>query len=153
MSSGRLLSGLCQKPAPPTLPRARSGKLVMSPVASLHRSRGCRCGRAVSSARPRRVVGEEFQPYATTYVAVALIAWWAGLGPAIVTILLGLFSTLWVIVPPRNSFAIRGIPDIADILIFLFAVTTIVVLTCLMRSAKADLAKAFRRMQSFRAIV
>src|SRR5262245_12966800 len=27
-----------------------------------------------------RFVGEEFQPYATTYVAVAFIAWWAGLG-------------------------------------------------------------------------
>lgn len=88
------------------------------------------------------LVGEEFQPYATTYVAVALIAWWAGLGPALVTILLGLFSTLWAVVPPRNSLAVRGLPDIADIVIFLFVVTTIVVLTCLMRSAKADLAKA-----------
>jgi signal transduction histidine kinase len=88
------------------------------------------------------LVGEEFQPYATTYVAVAVIAWWAGLGPAIVTILLGLFSTLWVIVPPRDSFAIRGLPDFADILIFLFVATTIVVLTCMMRTAQSDLAKA-----------
>jgi signal transduction histidine kinase len=88
------------------------------------------------------LVGEEFQPYATTYVAVALVAWWGGLGPAIATTLLGLFSTLWIIVPPRNSFAIRGIPDLADILIFLFVATTILVLTSLMRMARANLAKA-----------
>jgi signal transduction histidine kinase len=90
--------------------------------------------------------GEEFQPYATIYVAVALVPKWAGLGPGIVAILLGLFSTLWVIVPPRNSFAIRGLPDIADILIFLFVTTTILALTCLMRKAKADLAEANARL-------
>jgi len=89
-----------------------------------------------------RVLGEEFQPYATTYVAVAIIVWWAGLGPAIVTAALGLFSTLWIIVPPRNSFAIRGVPDLADIIIFLFVATTILGLTARMRAAKAGLAKA-----------
>jgi signal transduction histidine kinase len=89
-----------------------------------------------------RVLGEEFQPYATTYVAVAFVAWWAGLWPAIITGALGLFSTLWVIVPPRNSFAIRGLPDLADIFIFLFVATSIIVLTSLMRSAKAGLARA-----------
>jgi signal transduction histidine kinase len=92
------------------------------------------------------LVGEEFQPYAATYVAVALVVWWAGLGPAIVTALLGLLTTVWIIVPPRDSFAIRGLPDIVDILIFLFVVTAILVLTCLMRRAKADLAKANARL-------
>src|SRR5262249_14416722 len=75
-------------------------------------------------------------------VAVAIIVWWAGLGPAIVTAALGLFSTLWIIVPPRNSFAIRGVPDLADIIIFLFVATTILGLTARMRAAKAGLAKA-----------
>jgi signal transduction histidine kinase len=89
-----------------------------------------------------RFIGEEFQPYATTYVAVAIIAWWAGLGPAIVTTLLGLFSSLWIVVPPRNSFAIRGLPDVVDILIFIFVASSILVLTGLMRKAKANLAKA-----------
>jgi signal transduction histidine kinase len=88
------------------------------------------------------LVGEEFQPYAAIYVAVALVVWWAGLGPAIVTALLGLLSTVWVIVPPRDSLAIRGLPDIADILIFLFVAGSILFLTCLMRRAKAELARA-----------
>jgi signal transduction histidine kinase len=75
-------------------------------------------------------------------VAVAFIAWWAGLGPGIVTALLGLFSSLWIIVPPRDSFSVRGLPDVVDILIFLFVACTILVLTNLMRKAKANLAKA-----------
>jgi signal transduction histidine kinase len=88
------------------------------------------------------LLGEEFQPYAAIYVAVALVAWWGGVRAAIVTSVLGLFSTLWAIVPPRNSLAVRGLPDVVDILIFLFVAITIIILTYRMQRARTALAKA-----------
>jgi signal transduction histidine kinase len=83
-----------------------------------------------------RLLGQDLQPYATFYLLVALIGWWAGRGPAVVTLILGLISCLWVIVPPRNSLMIRGLPDVAEIIIYLFVTVTIVWLIHSLRQAR-----------------
>src|SRR5262249_32109122 len=83
-----------------------------------------------------RLLGEELQPYSTFYLLVALISWWAGRRPALGTLVFGLSSCLWVIVPPRNSLMLRGLPDLAEIVIYLFVTVTIVSLIHSLRRAR-----------------
>ena len=98
-----------------------------------------------------RLLGEELQPYATFYVLVALIGWWAGRGPALVTLILGLISCLWVIVPPRNSLMLRGLSDVAEIVIYLFVTVTIVWLIHSLRGARNRAEEAYAAVLRSRA--
>jgi K+-sensing histidine kinase KdpD len=82
-----------------------------------------------------RLMGEDLEPYSTFYLSVALIAWWAGRGPALVTLVLGLIAGLWAVVPPRNSLMVRGLPDVVEILIYLFVTITLVWLIHSLRQA------------------
>jgi signal transduction histidine kinase len=75
-----------------------------------------------------RLIGQETQPYITIYFATALVAWWAGWRPALVTLVLGILICLWVIVPPRDSFSLRGPHDIVELLICLLLSAVIVLL-------------------------
>jgi signal transduction histidine kinase len=75
-----------------------------------------------------RLIGQETQAYITIYFATALVAWWAGWRPALLTLVLGILSCLWVVVPPRDSFSPRGPQDIVELLICLLVSAVIVLL-------------------------
>src|SRR5438105_10182760 len=74
------------------------------------------------------MLGQEVLPYAFFYLAVAIAAWRAGLGPALMTLVLGLVSGIWLIVPPRHGLAVRGVPELTEILLYLFVTGTVVFL-------------------------
>jgi PAS domain S-box-containing protein len=96
-------------------------------------------------------LGKELQPYATLYVAVAAIAWWGGLRPALFSLVLGLLAGFGLLVLPRESAAVRGIPDVTRIVTYLFVTGTTVLLMELLhrteRRAKIN-AQTAQRKQS-----
>jgi K+-sensing histidine kinase KdpD len=67
-------------------------------------------------------------PFSTFYIAVAVTSYFAGLGPALVSLLLGLVISVWFVIPPRTTLEIRGLPDIVEILIYLLVTGTITTL-------------------------
>ena len=48
-------------------------------------------------------------PYLTVWLAVVLSAWYCGLGPSIVTSVLGALGVWYWFTPPFHSFAMQGI--------------------------------------------
>src|SRR5277367_4454526 len=47
-------------------------------------------------------------PYATLLFAVLLTAWYGGVWPALLAVVLGVFSADYFIVQPRGSFGLEG---------------------------------------------
>jgi len=76
------------------------------------------------------LICKEIQPYITIYLATALIAWWGGLGPALVTLFLGLLSCFWIVVPPRNT-PLRAPEDLIEFLLCSLVAVTLVFLVIL----------------------
>ena len=64
------------------------------------------------------LVGPQY-PYNTMFLAVVVSAWYGGLGPAIVSMVLGTGAVLYWFVPPYHSFALRSSAEVFGLLIFL----------------------------------
>jgi signal transduction histidine kinase len=92
-------------------------------------------------------LGQESHPYATFYIAVAVGAAWLGLGPGLVLMGVGLIASLWFIVPPRQSVAVRGLPDLIEILLYVFVSGTVVFLIQRLQRARAEAAENARLAQ------
>src|SRR5664279_1970854 len=67
-------------------------------------------------------------PYHTVWVAVAFSAWYCGLGPSIVTALLGALGVWYWFVPPYHSFVIDNRSDVFGVLGFLVFSSAIIAL-------------------------
>ena len=89
-------------------------------------------------------LGEEPHPYATFYVAVAIAEWRLGLGPALTSMGLGLLTSLWWIIPPRDSLGIRGTQDVVEILLYVVVTGTIVFLMRRLQTAQQQTAESAR---------
>ena len=70
----------------------------------------------------------EHNNYHAVWLAVVFSAWYCGLGPSIVTTLLGLVGVWYLFLPPPNSFAIQERTDIYGMLGFLIFSAAIIVL-------------------------
>ena len=64
-------------------------------------------------------IHEQF-PYATVYFAVTLAAWYGGLGPALLAVLLGYLGIVYFVIPPTHSFLVHGLANWIGTLIFIF---------------------------------
>jgi PAS domain S-box-containing protein len=84
------------------------------------------------------LLGKEAQPFAPLYIAVALVAWWGGVRPALLAMLLGWFVDLWLVIPPRGGLALRipGFAEMARIITYFFVTGTIVGLIELLHRAE-----------------
>ncbi len=89
------------------------------------------------------VLGEEHQPYATFYLAVAITAWLGGLGPSLLSLFLGLGVSLYAIVPARDSAALIE----AEAIIHLVVSGTIVLLMQLLRLSQQRTARLLSEAQ------
>ena len=65
-------------------------------------------------------------PYVILFPAVAFAAWYCGVGPSIVTIIVGLVGAGYWFIPPIHSFRIPNTAQSIDLLAFLFASAVIV---------------------------
>ncbi|MFZ0953254.1 MAG: histidine kinase [Candidatus Sulfotelmatobacter sp.] len=63
----------------------------------------------------------DFAPYITLLPAVAFCAWYCGVGPSILSVVLALFGARYWFIPPVHSFHIVGTAQVAGILAFFVA--------------------------------
>jgi len=64
------------------------------------------------------VLGDLF-PLATLFLAVLVVAWYAGGGPALLATVLGAFVAARVLLPPRDSFAVLGVENRSGLVLYL----------------------------------
>jgi PAS domain S-box-containing protein len=67
-------------------------------------------------------------PYHTVWLAIAFSAWYCGLGPSIVTALLGALGVWYWFIPPFHSFAMHNRSDLFGVLGFLVFSSAIIAL-------------------------
>lgn len=67
-------------------------------------------------------------PYHTLWLAVVFSAWYCGLGPSIVTVVIGAFGVWYWFLPPAHSWAIKDTVEISGLLGFLVFSAVIVAL-------------------------
>lgn len=70
----------------------------------------------------------ERNPYHTAWLAIVFAAWYCGLGPAIVAVVIAAVGIWYLFLPPVHSFAGKGIPEISGLLGFLVFSAVIVAL-------------------------
>ncbi len=58
-------------------------------------------------------------PYATLFVAVMLTAWYGGLRPALLAVVLGAFAANYILLPPRGSLSLVGVTHQVGALLYL----------------------------------
>jgi signal transduction histidine kinase len=70
----------------------------------------------------------EYVPYITLFPALAFCAWYCGIGPSVLGIVLSLIGARYWFVPPVHSLRLQGIPQEVDILAFLLSSTLLVMM-------------------------
>ena len=59
-------------------------------------------------------------PFAMSVIAVAVVARYGGLGPAIVALALGAVAVAYFILPPRGTFEVRGLENQIKLAMYVF---------------------------------
>jgi PAS domain S-box-containing protein len=77
----------------------------------------------------------DLSPFPTLIFGVLLTAWCGGIRPALVAVLLGVFSADYFLVPPRGSFGFKGAVQYVDMAFFLGVGVGIAVLGGVMQAA------------------
>src|SRR2546430_17708957 len=65
-------------------------------------------------------LGTEQLPYGSVLVATMLVAWFAGMRPALVVVALGGLAANFFLLPPRWSFSLGGAQQSWGLVVFLF---------------------------------
>src|SRR5580698_2226196 len=63
----------------------------------------------------------DYVPYITLFPSIAFCSWYCGVGPSIVSMVLGLIGTKYWFIPPVHSLRIVGTERVVGILVFLLA--------------------------------
>lgn len=64
-------------------------------------------------------LGKDQNPYNSLWLAVIFTAWYCGIGPSIVAVLIGVVGVWYRFLPPYHSFGLRNPNDLFDLLLFL----------------------------------
>ena len=80
------------------------------------------------------VLGNQI-PYPTFLLAVLLTSWYGGVRPALLAVLLGVFSARYFLIPPRGSFGLTGADQYVGLVFYLAVGVGIAVLGGAMRAA------------------
>jgi signal transduction histidine kinase len=70
----------------------------------------------------------DYVPYITLFPAVAFCAWYCGLGPSILSVVLALIGARYWFIPPTHSLRIVGTAQLVGIVAFLLASSVLVVM-------------------------
>jgi len=63
-------------------------------------------------------LGDNF-PLATFFFAILATAWYAGFGPAVVSVIVGVLASDYFLIPPRGSFGLKGWDQNIGMLLYL----------------------------------
>jgi len=77
-------------------------------------------------------------PYPFFFLAVTLVAWWAGSGPALLSMVLGLLAADWFFIPPHYSLAFGTLGDAVGAGSFLLTSLAIIIISHAMHRARAQ---------------
>ena len=75
-------------------------------------------------------------PYVTYFAAIAVTAYYGGLGPTMLSIVLGAIIADWIFIPPRGAFIPQGMEAWATIGLFCFSGTLMAISSELMSRAR-----------------
>jgi K+-sensing histidine kinase KdpD len=64
------------------------------------------------------ILGDNKNPYHTAWLAVVIAAWYLGLGPSILTVVIQTLGVWYYFLPPRNSFLLQSVPEAGGLLGF-----------------------------------
>ena len=64
----------------------------------------------------------DYVPYITLFPAVAFCAWYCGVGPSILSGILGLVGLRYWFMPPAHSLRVHGMQQAASIVAFLLSI-------------------------------
>lgn len=81
----------------------------------------------------------EYLPYVMLFPAVAFSAWFCGVGPSLLAIMLGVVGTWYWFVPPLHTFSIPDLPHLVDMVEFAVAALVIVIIAEVVRRNHAAL--------------
>lgn len=83
------------------------------------------------------VVGDR-DVFPTLLFAILVTAWYGGVAPALVALVLAVFSADWFLIPPRHAFGFKGAAQYVDVILHLAVGLGIAVLGGIMHSARLD---------------
>ncbi len=92
------------------------------------------------------VLDDQF-PYETLFAAIALVAWFAGWRPALVSTLLGFPVAEWLFVYPRHTLGIHSIEAAVALATYLGASLALALFSSAMHKARADAAHKQRELK------
>src|SRR5258708_13529989 len=94
----------------------------------------------------------DYVPYVTLFPAVAFCAWYCGIGPSILSVVLALIGAKYWFIPPAHSLRIIGTAQVVGILAFLLVSSALVAMgearrrrEDVLRASQRDLKTAVRQ--------
>jgi len=88
-----------------------------------------------------------YVPYLAVLPAVIICAWFCGLGPSLLSMLLAFLGEQYWFVPPLHSLAIVGTEETAGIIVYFLVSLTIIVFAEINRRTMAKLAVSTQKLQ------
>jgi signal transduction histidine kinase len=89
----------------------------------------------------------DYVPYVTLFPAVAFSAWYCGVGPSMLSVVLALMGARYWFIPPTHSLRIVGAPQAVGILAFLFASGVLLAMGEVRRRGEERLSAAQRELE------
>lgn len=80
------------------------------------------------------ILGDQ-SPFSTFLFAVLLTAWFGGLRPAVLALVLGVLFADYFLMPPRGSFAFKGAAQYVDLALYLVVGAGMALLGAVMQAA------------------
>lgn len=114
-----------------SLPPWPAGRLALNPTAAVFVRYTLGALAGIGSVLLRDALTPlfgEHNPYHTVWLAVVFAAWYCGLGPAIVTVIIGAIGIWYRFLAPIHSFTGKDIPEISGMIGFLVFSAVIIAL-------------------------
>lgn len=83
--------------------------------------------------------------FPTLLFAILVTAWYGGVGPALVAVVLAVFSVDWFLIPPRHSLGFKGAAQYVDLILHVAVGFGIGVLGGMMQAARLGSARKLQR--------
>ncbi|MGD0896363.1 MAG: PAS domain S-box protein [Thermoguttaceae bacterium] len=78
----------------------------------------------------------EQAPYTACFLAIALTAWYGGMGPSLLALAASAGVSTYLFVPPRGSFLVHGVEDQSALALFLLTGAVVTLLSNLQRAGR-----------------
>ena len=95
------------------------------------------------------IVGDKI-PFMTLFAAVAIAAWYGGLGPGLFAVALSTFASMWLFIPPESELLPNNADGVVSLLLFIVVATTIALLMHMLHKTRNQAQAAARSLETER---